>query len=337
MKASVKITLIVAACLIAAGLVITTTALIASRFNHKQLLSAKLVDETIQVNGTFSDISVDSDSATVNIVRSTDGSCSVVFSDQEDANITHSAQIIDGELKIIRRDERIVSVAFIASPKITVYLPGEMYDELDITTSSGNIDLAGGISYGKLELKASSGNIVLIDTNVNDDMDLSTSSGNIKVHKSRANSLSAHCSSGSLSLDDISCTDAELETASGRLSVANAQIARELDGQCHSGGIRLENVNCSSLDLESTSGTVRLEKLIASGNIKISSTSGSISLKGCDAAELDLSAKSGNITGSLLTPKIYVVTTGSGSTHLPEQMSGGICRIKTTSGSVRFD
>lgn len=55
------------------------------------------------------------------------------------------------------------------------------------------------------------------------------------------------------------------------------------------------------------------------------------------AAECFLSCTSGSVKGTLLSDKIFLTDSGSGSIRVPRSTEGGTCEITTTSGSIRID
>lgn len=339
MNTALKVTLIVAIVLVVAGLIIMTVALVASKFNLQKLIAPTLTDSSIPVSAEFTGISIKSDSATVSIARSTDGLCRVDFTDFDDDSVTHTVEVGNGVLNIVRRDASMTRgyISLGTGPSMTVFLPAKVYDELEIETSSGDINVPGGISFTELDVSATSGRIAVSDTDVRDELDAETSSGSIRLQNVSARKLSAQCSSGGLHLDNISCDEAELKTSSGSIHANSLELSGALQATCMSGGMHIETVRCGSFEADSSSGSVRLTDLVATASIDIKTTSGGITLDRCDAATLELEASSGSVRGSLLTPKVYVVTTSSGIVRVPEQMSGGICRVRTSSGSVKFD
>ena len=102
----------------------------------------------------------------------------------------------------------------------------------------------------------------------------------------------------------------------------------------HSSGIN--TIHSGELDLEVSTGDVTLTDTIASGNLRAETTTGDVTLTRADAAALNLKTTSGAVTGTLRTPKIFYTDTTSGSVDVPRSTEGGICEIKTTSGSIRM-
>ena len=44
----------------------------------------------------------------------------------------------------------------------------------------------------------------------------------------------------------------------------------------------------------------------------------------------------GNVTGSLLTEKIFLTETGTGRVEVPQTATGGKCQIRTGTGDIRI-
>lgn len=53
-----------------------------------------------------------------------------------------------------------------------------------------------------------------------------------------------------------------------------------------------------------------------------------------DAAEIYVRTDTGDVTGSLLTDKIFFAETDTGDIDVPESVEGGKCKIKTDTGDI---
>ena len=100
--------------------------------------------------------------------------------------------------------------------------------------------------------------------------------------------------------------------------------------------MHLEDVECANLAGSNSSGKIYCTNVIASSDINLDNSSGGIALEACDAANLKLETTSGSIRGTLLSEKIFVADATSGSVDVPETISGGVCEVATTSGSIRL-
>ena len=60
-------------------------------------------------------------------------------------------------------------------------------------------------------------------------------------------------------------------------------------------------------------------------------------LEDCDAGELLISTDTGDVHGTLLTEKIFLVRSSTGEIHVPETVSGGKCKITTSTGDIHIE
>jgi DUF4097 and DUF4098 domain-containing protein YvlB len=80
-----------------------------------------------------------------------------------------------------------------------------------------------------------------------------------------------------------------------------------------------------------------MNNVIASGNYTIERSTGDVTFNGCDAAELLVEVSTGDVTGTLLTEKVFVVRSSSGKIDVPETITGGKCKITTSTGCIHIE
>ena len=262
----------------------------------------------------FSDIMIDGGSATVQLLPASDGVCRVQCSEARGRQTI--VGVTEGLLHIQRISKWSLFPLSLGEDFIRVYLPARSYESLWVKTSSGGVSVPADFRFRSAVVNASSGGIGFA-SEVTDELNVQTSSGGVAVSNASPDSLFVSASSGGVTVLGMSPGEATLRVSSGSL--------------------RLDGVRCGELSAESSSGSIRLSDVIAEGAITLGCTSGSIRLDGCDAAELHIECTSGSVTGRLLTPKIYEASATSGSVRVPESGSGGLCEVRTTSGSIRFE
>ena len=177
--------------------------------------------------------------------------------------------------------------------------------------------------------------------------------------------LSIQSNSGSIIVpEDFSFENVSLQTVSGQIQ-SSAEVGRTLLAQSASGSMRIEgtsteyletyskngnveilNVSGNSAWAETTSGNIMLRQAVFSDELNIETTSGSVRFDDSDALIINVKTKSGNIKGTLLSKKVYQVSSESGSVSLPamsdNEITGGdgrdtyygTCTIDTGSGTV---
>jgi hypothetical protein len=125
-----KIWLIIAAILIILGGIIFTVTMTGSHWDFKNLSSSSYETNTYQISDSFTDVSMNTNTADIRFLPSGDDTTSVVF--YESQNERHSAAVVDGILTIDIVDNRSLLdyIGFnFDVPQITVYLPaGEWVD-----------------------------------------------------------------------------------------------------------------------------------------------------------------------------------------------------------------
>ena len=56
----------------------------------------------------------------------------------------------------------------------------------------------------------------------------------------------------------------------------------------------------------------------------------------CDAEEIGIKTDTGDVTGSLLSEKVFHARTDTGRIEVPKTTGGGLCEIVTDTGDVRI-
>ena len=60
------------------------------------------------------------------------------------------------------------------------------------------------------------------------------------------------------------------------------------------------------------------------------------SINDVDAITLKLIASTGNITGTILSNKVFQASSSTGIINVPSVQSGGVCYISTTTGNIKI-
>lgn len=315
MKNSKRRWLLLAAALVILGAALCQGAYAAMGYDLTKLNSERMETSSNKIEVPFSKISIKASDAKVVLLPSDGKDCRVQCTCWK--NEPYTVEVIDGTLTIRIAKSPILRLWWFAfgEPSILLYLPNSCYEQLNIETSSGNMDLPQDFSFSNAQLKSSSGNISLES----------------KVE----NKLSAETSSGYLLVNGVSCKEMTLRSSSGNGEVCSGGADR-LQIKSSSGEISLSNLSCGELEGKASSGDISLTDVRLSGNLKLNTTSGAISLENCDADSLELRSSSGDIQGSLLSDKIFITKSSSGRIQVPETTSGGICKAETSSGDIRF-
>ena len=233
----------------------------------------------------------------------------------------HTVELIDGVLTVkqegnVRKWYEYIGVfnAF-QSPSVTVYLPVQTYESLEIRSMSGSVKVAGGYTFSNAILNNVSGSISCA-SDVAGVMEITNTSGSITVSGSVSGNLTA-------------------ENTSGSISVVGG-VNGELNVKSDSGSIDVKNARPISANIKNISGSIDLYNVVCIGTCKVDNVSGSIELERCDAVSFDLETTSGGIRGSILSAKVFDCHSTSGSVRVPTNGEGGTFKAQSTSGGIKI-
>ncbi len=316
MKRSTKIILITAVCLIVAGTAVCFAAPAFFDFEFDNLLAHGTV-KVYEPGDGFDRIEVYTAESDILLMPSEDGICRVRCRESE--KLFHTVSVSGGALVIEQKDTRewYDMIGFL-SPEtdITVYLPENVYESLILSSKSGKITVPDGFTFGSAGVSALS--------------------GDVRFEADTKGLLEAETSSGSLTVRGTEADKMNLGTVSGDLHVDSAR-ASELIASALSGEIEISASGFGSLGVSITSGDISMSDTVVDGDLSAVSTSGDVKLFGCDAKSLLIKTVSGDASGTLLSEKVFITETSSGRVNVPETLSGGKCKIITTSGDIDFD
>ena len=71
-------------------------------------------------------------------------------------------------------------------------------------------------------------------------------------------------------------------------------------------------------------------------DLNINGVTGDIKFDQCDALNIFVETTTGSVKGTIMTSKIFNCQSTSGSVHYPDTYTGGICKIKTTTGTINI-
>ena len=65
-------------------------------------------------------------------------------------------------------------------------------------------------------------------------------------------------------------------------------------------------------------------------------STGNVNFENSDAAGICVKTSTGDVTGTLLTEKVFTAETSAGSISVPDTKTGGKCEITTSTGNIVF-
>lgn len=318
MNGTAKPWLLAAASLTALGLVLFAGSMTAYSWDFSKLSTVKYETNTYEVSESFDKISIDEDTAKIELASSPDGTCRVVCFEAE--KVKHTAGVQNGALTIETLDTRKwydhIGI-FLGSPKITVYLPQAEYASLSIETDTGDVAIPNDFAFEELSIKGDTSDVDCL-ASVSHVMEIALSTGDVKI-------------------DGASASRIKLATKTGEIRMDSAASAGNIDIETDTGDVRLTDVICENLTAESDTGTISLINVVAGGSFSIESDTGDVRLENSDAAQLSIETDTGDVTGTLLSEKVFIVDTSTGRVSVPKTVTGGKCEITTSTGDIRID
>lgn len=305
--------LAIAAALFVVGASIFVAVMSANGWDFKKLSTVKYVTNSYQIEQEYTSVSIETEETDI-LFLPTDGESKVVCYEREKA--LHTVEVIDGVLTI--KGEKESKIAFIDfdSPSITVYMPKGAYLALAVVTSTGDVEIPKEFSFESLHVSVSTGDITS-QASVVKETKMSASTGDITVENCQVSALA-------------------LTVSTGDVRIANTQCAGEISVTVSTGETNIENVSCGRLVTQGNTGDIRMKNVIAAHDFSIKRSTGDVTFDGCDAGELYVETSTGDVKGSLLSAKLFDVTTDTGERDVPLSGQGGICKITTDTGDIHI-
>lgn len=315
MSRSTKICLIVATSLVVAGIIMFGLVMTMLKWDFLKLSTAEYESNSYEIDDSFHNISIDTDTADITFLPSEDGKCKVVCHESEKEK--HEVTVQNDTLVIIKTNNKkwydYIGITFVA-PKIIVYLPESEYGSLTIKESTGAVEISENFKFKSIDVIASTGDIKNA-ASVSDSLRIKTSTGKINISGVSAGSVDLSVTTGNIEASDIKCEgDVKIKVSTGKT--------------------KLTNVECKNIVSEGDTGSISLNNVISSEKIFIERDTGDVKFDSCDAKEIYVETDTGDVKGSFLSEKVFIVQTDTGNKDVPKTTSGGICEITTDTGDI---
>ncbi len=318
MKRTAKGWLLAGAFLVVLGLLVFAVTMTVHRWDFSALSSTRMETNTLEIRDAFDSISIRTDTDDIVFLPSGDGKCSVVFYEEE--KVKHRASVRNGTLVIDAEDTRTwldrIGFSFGAA-RVTVCLPRGDYASLTVGESTGDVTVPGDFTFERMEITVSTGS-VNCSAPVSGKLQIKTGTGGIRLEELSAGELSLTASTGGVELRSVACRGGiELNVSTGKAL--------------------LKDVACRDLISGGSTGDLTLENVIASERISVERSTGDVRFEGCDAGELSVRTDTGDVTGTLLSGKVFLVQSDTGRVEVPKTVSGGRCEIATDTGDILIE
>ena len=219
-------------------------------------ITVKLETNEYEINETFKDIKIFTDTADIDFVLSEDINTLIICEEQK--NIKHSVNVKENTLLIEVDDNRKwYEHIGISTSKITVYLPKSEYGELIMESDTGNIHIEN-INANKL--------------------DLSTSTGNLKIVNTKCKNVFSESDTGNISLENVIASEKfKIETDTGNVKFKDSD-ASDIFVKTDTGNVTGNLLTDKVIFAESGTGNIDVPKIIADEKCEIITDTGDIKI-----------------------------------------------------------
>ena len=318
MKKKTTIWILTASAMILIGCILFGGGMYMSGWNFKNLSTVKYETNRYEIHDDFENIVITVNTADIMFVPSEDGKVSVEC--REQSTLKHAVHAENGTLEITVTDTRkwhdYIGIGF-QTTRITVYLPAGEYGMLAVKSTTGHTEIPKDFQFKNI--------------------DISTTTGGVKSSASASENIQIHATTGNIHLEGIHAASIALSASTGKITVTDTTCENELGLRLKTGDTKLTDVSCGTLSSEGSTGGLLLKNVIASEKLNVRRSTGDVKLEGCDAGELFIKTSTGKISGTLLSDKVFVYRSRTGTIHVPESGSGGRCELETDTGDIKIE
>ncbi len=317
MSKSTVVWLAVAGCLILAGCIAFGILMSMLQWDFSKLSTGKYETNQYEITEDFRNISVLTDTADVALAFSQDSKATVLCREQE--NEKHTVRVENGTLFIEVENTRswhdYVGFNF-GTPKITVTVPQSALGSLSMQTDTGDLTVPEELSFEVI--------------------DISTDTGDVKNYASAAGEIKVKAGTGDILVENMSSGKMELSVSTGKVTLRGVSCKGDLNIGVSTGKTALINTSCANLTSQGSTGDILLENTLVAGAINIKRSTGDVSFDRADAFIIAVHTGTGNISGTLLSGKVFTAHTDTGEVRVPQSVAGGACQLTTGTGDIQI-
>lgn len=311
--------IIAAAILLGTGVLICGISFAVLGFDFRTLDTVEYVTNAYDVSDDFQNISIKADVENITFVPSDDGTCKVVCREEE--SDPHQVSVRGDTLTVEKKEKYRWQIfnnwVVTESPEITVYLPNNVYKTLSIDADTSDVNIPKDFTFDSISVTLDTGAASCL-ASVNGDIFIETDTGHITI-------------------SDVSAAGMRLASDTGRMDISNVEISGDMDIRESTGRVTMENVTCRNLTSNGDTGSLIMTNVTASGEFNLERDTGNIEFNGCDAETIYVKTDTGNVTGSLLSDKVFITQTDTGKMDVPKTITGGRCEITTDTGNISIE
>ena len=265
----------------------------------------------------FNDFQINLSTADLEFKTSDDASKKVVVEEKEKEY--HTVEVKDGTLKIDfvnnKKWYEFMDFSF-KKMKVTVYMPAGEYGKNVIDVSTGDVKIPNDFKFTSLDAKASTGNYT-VESNVVEYININTSTGKIN-------------------LNALATTKTELKASTGDITLNKLSVTTDVKVKVSTGKVNLKDTSCANFTSKASTGDVTLTNSVIFHHVDVETDTGDVKFIDSDAETLKIKTDTGDVTGTLLTSKVFYVSSDTGKVDVPKSTTGGMCEVTTDTGDVKL-
>lgn len=318
MKKSTKVWIILGSVWLLAGIVLLGGALISMGFDLSKLSASEYETNEYKITEGVRNISVKTNTANVEILPSDGENVTVIC--YEEPRVKHNVKCEEGTLYIEVEDTRKwyehIGVNF-GTAKITVSIPAGEYGSLSVKNSTGHVDVSKDFTFSGIEI--------------------SLSTGKVTNRASSKGLVSIKTSAGSVTAENFSATAIDITVTTGMITVRSVNCAGDITLNATTGKVSADGVGCKNFRSKADTGRLSLSSVTASEDMRIERSTGDVKLERCDAGDIYIITDTGDVSGTLLSEKVFITKTDTGKINVPSSITGGRCEISTDTGDIKIE
>ena len=318
MDKKMKLWFLLGASLILMGCILFGGVMAMLNWDFTKLSTVKYETNRYEIPEEYENIQIRAKTADI-IFLSSENSDTLVIC-HEEKNVPHTVAVKYNTLVIEAVDERAwyeyIGISF-KKPRITVYLPQTQYAALSVKSSTSDVEIPKDFQFKT--------------------MDISLSTGSVTNAASASELMNIKTSTGNISMENISVGNLELSVSTGKITASHVTCTGDMSIRVTTGKATLTDIRCQNFRSRGSTGNLYLTNTVAAETFSIERSTGDVKLDGCDAAKIFIETDTGNVTGTLLTEKVFLVETDTGRIDVPKSVTGGRCEIETDTGDIRID
>ena len=286
-------------------------------FGFSACSSKDMETNNYKITDSFSNISIDVDTANVQFVHTANLDDEIFVSCYEQKKEKHTIEVVEDTLviKVVDTRKWYEKLFNFVTPRIIIAMPNGDYGALSITADTGDVIVAKSFKFDSINIETSTGDITNYGSSAVGDMKIKASTGNIQLEDA--------------STDSLTCS-----VSTGKIILTNVKVENDINVKVSTGKSYLTNVTCKNFYSKGDTGNISMVNLLVDEKMNIERSTGDVKFDKCDASEIEVKTDTGNVKGTLRSDKIFITRSDTGKINVPETLTGGKCKITTDTGDI---